>query len=216
MAKKSARESSFAVLAGGAGAPAQSVDTSTEMVSIGRARATRMGLVMDERTNRPSWANIGRDLSVAADGIQWAVGDWLLFGEQRWGDMYGEAQEITGFSYGTLRNLKSIAQAYELSSRNDNLSFKHHVTVANHPDREVLLEMAAAQSWSTAELGRQARLMLPESKDAPPAWKRVLRDIRGRTAPAVKLPKAERRKVARQLKAWAEMILEGDELPEVD
>ncbi len=217
MAKKSARDSAFDVLAGlDKAGDAEPVDTVRDIVSIGRARATRMGLVMDEATNRPAWLNIGRDLSVAADGIQWAIGDWLNFGEHKWGDTYKEAEEITGFTKGHLRNLKMYAEAYDLSSRNDKLSFKHHVTVYRHPERDSLLDEAAEKGWSTAELAKQARLMLPGGGGDSPEWKRFLREMRGRAATVAARPKKDRRKIAAQLQEWSQLIIDGEELPEIE
>ena len=53
-------------------------------------------------------------------------------GKRHYGDgLYKRAAEITGFTEGTLRDFMWMARAYELSSRKDNLSFKHHKEVAS-------------------------------------------------------------------------------------
>jgi hypothetical protein len=47
-----------------------------------------------------------------------------------------EAEDWEGPAYQTCRNAASIANAFELSRRRDNLSFKHHVEVAALPSDE--------------------------------------------------------------------------------
>jgi hypothetical protein len=45
--------------------------------------------------------------------------------------LYKEAERIIGWAQTTLRDLKSIAERYELSLRNDKLSWNHHKEIAS-------------------------------------------------------------------------------------
>jgi len=56
----------------------------------------------------------------------WWIGDWLAFGERKYGEMYEKALEVTEKDYGVLRNAVSVAGKIEMSRRRDNLSWGHH------------------------------------------------------------------------------------------
>ena len=60
----------------------------------------------------------------------WWLGDWLNFGESRYGETYSQALDATGYEYATLRQAKWAASRYEMSMRIDNLSWTHHVIAA--------------------------------------------------------------------------------------
>src|SRR5437899_3226693 len=53
------------------------------------------------------WRAIGARLTQHNSIIQWALGDWLLYGEHRYcSKAYAEAEVITGLKTQTLANLK--------------------------------------------------------------------------------------------------------------
>lgn len=62
--------------------------------------------------------------------IQWWVGDWLRFGERKYGEMYSQMLDSTDYEYGSLANMKYIAERFESSLRSENLSWSHHKEVA--------------------------------------------------------------------------------------
>lgn len=77
------------------------------------------------------WLQCGEFLNRAKGAVHFWIGDWLNFGEFRWGDKYLEAVKATGYDIRTLRNDKWIAYKVDLSRRRDTLSFDHHATVAD-------------------------------------------------------------------------------------
>jgi len=50
----------------------------------------------------------------------WWVGDWLNYGEARYGEMYSQAIEITGYASQTLADAKWVASRIEPSRRHEN------------------------------------------------------------------------------------------------
>lgn len=62
--------------------------------------------------------------------VQWWIGDWLNYGEEKWGEMYDKAKEATGLSYSYLRVLKYVAARIQLYFRKYNLDWTHYCTVA--------------------------------------------------------------------------------------
>jgi len=105
------------------------------------------------------WMETGRYLGALGRGSQWWVGDWLLYARGRWGDMYSEAVKITGYDYGSLRNMVSIAQEFDLSRRHDKLSWGHHAAVASlaHDEQDYWLDRAVELKWSREDLRTELR-----------------------------------------------------------
>jgi hypothetical protein len=95
-------------------------------------------------------------VAVVANCSAWWLGDWLVYGEQSYGDRYKQAITDTSLSYQTLRNYAWVARAFPMSRRRDTLSFGHHVEVAALPEQEQDLWLARAEqlNWSCNKLRR--------------------------------------------------------------
>lgn len=106
------------------------------------------------------WENIGGLLKNIDRANQWWLGDWMNYGEGKYGEMYSQALEATDYEYGTLRNLKWVAENIKMSSRRDNLSFKHHTEVAKFsPElQDEFLKKAEENKWSVSELRDSIKL----------------------------------------------------------
>jgi hypothetical protein len=76
------------------------------------------------------WIFEGRRIAAMGRGSPWWVGDWLLYGTERWGERYSEAVKITGYDAKSLRNMRYVASRFDLSLRRDNLSWSHHALLA--------------------------------------------------------------------------------------
>jgi hypothetical protein len=98
----------------------------------------------------------------------WWVGDWLRHGEDRWGEMYAEAEAITGLDCGTLRNAKMVAGRYELSLRSDNLPFFTHQCAASLPSaqRANLLAEAEREGLSGRAVLKRVKQMKSDTTKA--------------------------------------------------
>lgn len=77
------------------------------------------------------WEAIGKVLQFLAKNIQFALGDWLNYGERAYGEKYVQAVNETEYTYGTLRNFASIAGLIEPSRRRYNVFFGHYSAVAS-------------------------------------------------------------------------------------
>ena len=93
-------------------------------------KVSPVGLVIAGEINYDTWAAVGPVLGEYTRGVAWAIGDWLNFGEARWGEMYAQAIDTTGLSLGRLRNLKYLAGAVPYANRVAGLSLSHHEAVA--------------------------------------------------------------------------------------
>ena len=120
-------------------------------------RLTSRGLLLCESISFDEWEQIGVALQRIAAMIQFAVGDWINYGERKWGERYAQAIEDIEAQYQTLRNWSYVAAQVPLSLRRDKLTYSHHAEVAslNASDQERFLIEAETQVWSVREL-RQA------------------------------------------------------------
>ena len=103
------------------------------------------------------WRRAGQALQLMHQSVMWWVGDWLVFGEKKWGEMYTQALDDTNYEYQALRDAKWVCSQIELSRRRDNLTFSHHREVAplEPPDQDRWLDRAAQEGWSRNELRLQ-------------------------------------------------------------
>jgi hypothetical protein len=122
-------------------------------------RSSRCGLQFHPRTPYELWSALGARIAGHAKTTSWWLGDWVAFGERRYGERYRAAIEATGLDCQTLRNYAVVARRFELSRRRDNLSLQHHAEVCALPDelQDEWLDLAAANRWSKQELRRRLR-----------------------------------------------------------
>ena len=92
--------------------------------------------------------------------MHWWVGDWAIYGENQYGDAYAEIVEATGLNYQMVADDKYVCGRIQFSSRNENLTFKHHRVVAPLPlkQQDRWLARAEKEGWSAGELRRQIKL----------------------------------------------------------
>jgi hypothetical protein len=104
--------------------------------------------------DHPQWVAVGRRLGWISRGNQWWLGDWLRYGNAKWGEKYAEAAKITGYDVRSLANMASLAGCFEMSRRRDNLTWSHHAVVAalDRGEQDRWLDMAAAERLSVADL----------------------------------------------------------------
>ncbi|HEV7161928.1 MAG TPA: hypothetical protein VGN25_01610 [Solirubrobacteraceae bacterium] len=76
------------------------------------------------------WAKAGRRLGEIGRGSQWWIGDWMLFGTEKWGERYLEASRLTGYDPKSLRNIRYVASRFPPSLRRDELNWSHHALLA--------------------------------------------------------------------------------------
>jgi hypothetical protein len=88
-----------------------------------------VGLTISGDVTYEEWEDIGYQLARVGKGWQWWVGDWINFGEKKYGETYKAAIEATGLKIQACKNIASVCRAFELSRRRDVLSFNHHAEV---------------------------------------------------------------------------------------
>ncbi|MEU2608698.1 LmbU family transcriptional regulator [Streptomyces albus] len=106
-----------------------------------------------------SWSRLGDYVSVVANSSAWWLGDWLVYGQERFSNRYRRCIEESSLDYQTLRNYAWVARNVPLSRRRDGLSFQHHAEVASLPadEQTYWLGRALEEKWSRNALRAQIR-----------------------------------------------------------
>ncbi|MEI6656617.1 MAG: hypothetical protein WCP45_17780 [Verrucomicrobiota bacterium] len=140
----------------------------------------RSGLDIREELTFEEWQALGIELAPVAKSIGFIIGDWINYGQARYGEKYHEALRLTGLAYETLAVYSHVARRVEFLSRNKNLDFTHHKVVAKvkDPDEQrKWLDTAEKQNLSVARLRKSmnfGRLATEEEMEQDPADRGVV------------------------------------------
>lgn len=168
-------------------------------------RITQTGLQIESPLTYDEWLECGSELIALKSAVQWAIGDWLLYGEGRdaWGEMYTQAMDETRMSYESLKQYVWVASAFQLCTRVHNLSWSHHRVAAHIPDhdkRAEVLQLALQYEWSSRELAEYLKPKPPTNVPVPvgkyrcividPPWevKKIEREVRPRQGSELEYP----------------------------
>ncbi len=110
---------------------------------------TIVGWDAPDNITHEQWRVFGTQIRKAETSLNWIVGDWLLSG-WRWGEMYKEAMELTGWTYDRLRDCKRTAEAFQFGDRSPNLAWSTHYEIAKRGgDRKLeYLQLATDEAMS--------------------------------------------------------------------
>jgi len=133
----------------------------------------KMGLKPIGTPSFDDWLKCGDFLKNANGAVHFWIGDWMNYGERQWGEMYTQAIDETGYSYGTLANDKWVTSRIEPSRRRESLSFAHHQEIADlmPDDQEKMLSYAEKHSLNSKAFRNMVKsyklqLDLPELSQA--------------------------------------------------
>lgn len=137
--------------------------SSENKLSLGKFYFDKTGLTVNGNPTFEEWQNCGEFLKQAEKSVQFWIGDWLNYGERKYGETYSQAMDQTGQEYQTVANQKYVSSKVEISLRRENLTFGHHALVAPMLPKEQSewLDKAEKENLSIADLRheiKQARL----------------------------------------------------------
>lgn len=144
------------------------------------ATTTAVAWMPNREMDLAEWSRVGQRMGLVGRCSQWWLGDWIRYGNAKFGEKYVRAAKITGYDAQTLMNMVYVASRFDFSRRRENLSWSHHETVASlEPgEQDRWLERAAALRLSILDLrtelrtarrlagGRESREQLPQSAGA--------------------------------------------------
>lgn len=145
-----------------------------DLFEFGPFTVTPKGLTnVAGRPGMDEWAQAGRRIVAARSSLQWAIGDWLLFGDGRYEeDAYETAAEATGLRRGTLSNLKAVAKAFPIDKRDPEVGWSHHALLAGFDDevRERLMQETKKNKLSWEELRTHCKTLRQAVRQAMQSW----------------------------------------------
>ena len=101
-------------------------------ISLGAFHATTTGLrVAQSKIRYEDWEEYGHTLRRVHGSLRWCIGDWLNYGEEKFGEMASQASDIwPEYSYSNLANMVSVAKAFPISRRRESLGWSLHAEIA--------------------------------------------------------------------------------------
>lgn len=128
-------------------------------IQIGNFKIQPRGLTAIGKPTYDEWYQVGEHLRYLEGSLMWAIGDWLNYGKQKYGEMYAQATEETGYSKDTCRHAKWVSGQFELCRRLHNVPWDFYQSVAAQPEdiRDKLLAQAEKEKWTLRELRKATR-----------------------------------------------------------
>ncbi len=140
-------------------------------------QATPTGLILAKDLTFEEWGAIGSSFGTALQTAAWCIGDWMVYGERKWGkqlvmageafdpkstripsELFDQAITATGLDRQTLSQYASVCRKIPMDERRIHLSFGHHRLLAPLPSPQRLEWMAILDSESKSGLPTVKRL----------------------------------------------------------
>jgi hypothetical protein len=114
------------------------------------------------------WITQGRRLGAIGRSVAWWIGDWVNFGNQKFGEKYSRAARITGYDVQSLMNMAYVASRFSGERRREQLSWSHHAELAGlEPgDQDAWLDRAELKRISVHGLREELRTWRAKRKAA--------------------------------------------------
>lgn len=115
---------------------------------------TATSLTITREISYEEYEALGRMLGRLHDASKFWIGDWIAYGEVRFGEIAAQAAAATGRAERTLVNWAWTCRNVPPSRRRDALSFSHHTVVAalEPAEQARYLDLAEEKTLTTREL----------------------------------------------------------------
>lgn len=136
---------------------------------------TPTGIQFNDELSFEEWDALGTRLGEVGKSIGFIIGDWINYGEGRYGEKYEESLARTGLAYTTLAHYSYVARKIQFCLRKQNLDYSLHATVAKlktDEEKQHWLDMAEKHDLSVRRLRKSinfGRLATEEEVQGDPA-----------------------------------------------
>jgi hypothetical protein len=125
------------------------------------------------------WQEVGVTLGRLGRSMAWWTGDWLLWGEENYGEKYAQAIASTGRDEKTLLTWVRVCKSVDQARRRDELNFSHHeaVSMLEADDQSYWLQKAIdgdklpggdSEVWSSRRLRAELAKLGKPAEDPDP------------------------------------------------
>ena len=106
-------------------------ESKSEIV-LSSAQFTPTGWLPTNGLSYDEWYEVGRGLARVGAAVNWWIGDWINYGDHKYGEKYAQALEVFDgqYEYRTLRIMSYVSRQVSLFIRLNILSWSHHFEVA--------------------------------------------------------------------------------------
>lgn len=113
-------------------------------------RVTVTGLEIVGQPTFEQWERQGDTIWTDKQAAQWRTGDWLIAGEDLFGDDAAQAIDENRYSFHSLENIRYTCKAFPQCERRADVSFSNHSEVASlHGEQRAhALNMLASGAWN--------------------------------------------------------------------
>ena len=142
--------------------------------------ATPTGLILAKDLTFEEWNAIGANFGTALQTAAWCIGDWMVYGERKWGKqllldgtefdptkpnripshVFDLAVSATGLDRQTISKYAEVCRKIPMDERRIHLSFGHHRILAPLPTPQRLEWMALLTDSESVKLPTVKRLAL--------------------------------------------------------
>lgn len=133
------------------------------------------GIQFNDELSFEEWDTLGQQLGEIGKSIGFIIGDWINYGEGRYGEKYEESLARTGLAYTTLAHYSYVARKIQFCLRKQNLDYSVHATVAKlktDEEKQRWLDMAEKHDLSVRRLRKSinfGRLATEDEVQGDPA-----------------------------------------------
>lgn len=141
------------------------------LVETTNAEITPVGIQFTDNMSIDEWTAIGERLEQHDRNLRWAIGDWLVFGSERFGARAAVIADSLSLSTGSVANAASVCRRVPFERRRPELSFSHHEEVAHLDEtgQARMLDLAVKEGLSKSVLRSLVHEEEHERKAARPA-----------------------------------------------
>ncbi len=124
--------------------------------------------LLDPNLSWEDYEALGVLLGRMGDAHTWWVGDFVLRGEQIFGEQYAQIETVLKLAPQTLANRASVARHIPPERRRASLRFGHHAEVAylDPKERDRWLDLAETGEWSRSKLREEIRAAREEQSES--------------------------------------------------
>lgn len=141
-----------------------------------------LGYSADAQLGIHEWIEDGAALATMEKGIRFAIGDWIVFGESRYGEAHAQAIDATALSYSSINSARWVASRIPETRRRSELSWSHHEAVASlvPAEQDALLAQAITQKLDREQTREsvRARKGLPPPQETVTLPKKQFNDLK--------------------------------------
>jgi hypothetical protein len=159
--------------------PRAGVGSAVELSPVGWVPAGAIGV--------KRWIIYGKRFARLSSASNWWIGDWMRYGNERYGEKYGAAAKATGYDRQTLMNMAYVASRFSVERRRCGVSWSHHAELAALPvtEQDSWLDLSEREHLTVRSLRDEVRrgLSAPRKSNPPADGQVVIAKPTGRACP---------------------------------